>query len=254
MPCDSTQVCAPRADCWDCEVDTSYGWIECAGLADRSAFDLTNHAAASKVDLVAWEQYDKPRQVEVVEVVPQMKVLGKALKQAGKAVAAHLEAMAEDDALALKARPRAATARVTARATMVHQTTCVWGVTRAGESAGQARGGRLCGALARRRNAHATNGHGDHREGDQEPLGAQLHAVRHRAVIRHRPHRVLHLRTHVLRAARRRAEDGVPLLATGGANEDHRVPAAAAQGAQRRGHGRLARPAPRRGVQHHRHH
>ena len=27
-------------DCWDAEVECSYGWIECAGLADRSAFDL----------------------------------------------------------------------------------------------------------------------------------------------------------------------------------------------------------------------
>jgi glycyl-tRNA synthetase len=91
-----------HSDCWDCEVDTTYGWIECAGLADRSAFDLTNHAAASKCELVAYQQYDKPKQVEVVEVVPQMKVLGKALKQAGKAVAAHLEDMADTDALALK--------------------------------------------------------------------------------------------------------------------------------------------------------
>ena len=27
-------------DCWDAEVECSYGWVECAGLADRSAFDL----------------------------------------------------------------------------------------------------------------------------------------------------------------------------------------------------------------------
>lgn len=27
-------------DCWDCEVECSYGWVECAGLADRSAYDL----------------------------------------------------------------------------------------------------------------------------------------------------------------------------------------------------------------------
>ena len=27
-------------DCWDAEVDTTYGWVECAGLADRSAYDL----------------------------------------------------------------------------------------------------------------------------------------------------------------------------------------------------------------------
>ena len=28
-------------DCWDFEVECSYGWVECAGLADRSAYDLT---------------------------------------------------------------------------------------------------------------------------------------------------------------------------------------------------------------------
>ena len=27
-------------DCWDAEVECSYGWVECVGLADRSAFDL----------------------------------------------------------------------------------------------------------------------------------------------------------------------------------------------------------------------
>lgn len=29
------------ADCWDAELQTSYGWIECVGCADRSAYDLT---------------------------------------------------------------------------------------------------------------------------------------------------------------------------------------------------------------------
>jgi glycyl-tRNA synthetase len=27
-------------DCWDAEVECSYGWVECVGLADRSAYDL----------------------------------------------------------------------------------------------------------------------------------------------------------------------------------------------------------------------
>jgi hypothetical protein len=36
-------------DCWDAEVETSYGWVECAGLADRSAYDLRAHTAMSKV-------------------------------------------------------------------------------------------------------------------------------------------------------------------------------------------------------------
>mgnify|MGYP004715781617 CR=1 FL=1 len=31
------------ADCWDAEIECSYGWIECVGIADRSAYDLRAH-------------------------------------------------------------------------------------------------------------------------------------------------------------------------------------------------------------------
>lgn len=31
------------ADCWDAEIECSYGWIEVTGLADRSAYDLNAH-------------------------------------------------------------------------------------------------------------------------------------------------------------------------------------------------------------------
>lgn len=31
------------ADCWDAEIECSYGWIECVGIADRSAYDLLAH-------------------------------------------------------------------------------------------------------------------------------------------------------------------------------------------------------------------
>lgn len=93
-----------RADCWDCEVQTTYGWIECAGLADRSAFDLSVHSKASKTELVAYEQFDAPREEEVVEVEPQMKVMGKTLKQAAKAVVEHLAGLSDYAALALKVR------------------------------------------------------------------------------------------------------------------------------------------------------
>lgn len=92
------------ADCWDCEVHTTYGWIECAGLADRSAFDLTAHGKASKVDLVAYETFDEPKTLEVVDVMPNMKILGKELKQAGKLVADHLTSLPEEAAMALKVR------------------------------------------------------------------------------------------------------------------------------------------------------
>eukprot|EP00951_Prasinocladus_malaysianus_P040931 scaffold476514_cov42-Prasinocladus_malaysianus.AAC.1 len=45
------QMAHYAADCWDCEVECSYGWVECVGLADRSAFDLTAHSGASKVSI-----------------------------------------------------------------------------------------------------------------------------------------------------------------------------------------------------------
>jgi glycyl-tRNA synthetase len=38
------------SDCWDAEAQTSYGWVEIVGHADRSAYDLTVHAAKTKVE------------------------------------------------------------------------------------------------------------------------------------------------------------------------------------------------------------
>ena len=35
-------------DCWDAEIDCTYGWIECVGLADRSAFDLKAHSERAR--------------------------------------------------------------------------------------------------------------------------------------------------------------------------------------------------------------
>ena len=39
-------------DCWDAELLTSYGWIECVGCADRSAYDLTVHMKRTGESLV----------------------------------------------------------------------------------------------------------------------------------------------------------------------------------------------------------
>ncbi|XP_038978869.1 glycine--tRNA ligase, mitochondrial 1-like [Phoenix dactylifera] len=40
------------ADCWDAEIECSYGWIECVGIADRSAYDLLAHLVRNQ-DLFA---------------------------------------------------------------------------------------------------------------------------------------------------------------------------------------------------------
>jgi glycyl-tRNA synthetase len=62
----STEMAHYASDCWDCELLTSYGWIEVVGIADRSCFDLMQHSQHAKVELVAYEQYATPKVENVV--------------------------------------------------------------------------------------------------------------------------------------------------------------------------------------------
>ncbi|XP_041778292.1 glycine--tRNA ligase [Anopheles merus] len=73
-------------DCWDAECLTSYGWIECVGCADRSAYDLTQHTNATGVKLVAEKKLPAPKTIEVTEVVPNKAAIGKAFKKEAKAI------------------------------------------------------------------------------------------------------------------------------------------------------------------------
>ncbi|WIA35437.1 hypothetical protein OEZ86_003878 [Tetradesmus obliquus] len=89
-------------DCWDAEVQTSYGWVECAGLADRSAYDLRAHTTASKTELTAYEKFAEPREVDVLRVIPNKKEMGTAFKKDAKAVTEALEALPEEEAECLR--------------------------------------------------------------------------------------------------------------------------------------------------------
>ena len=91
-------------DCWDAEIESTYGWIECVGLADRSAFDLKAHSAKSGTELTAHERFAEPRTEEVLVVEPNKKDMGKAFKKDVKAVTDALAALSAEDALALDAK------------------------------------------------------------------------------------------------------------------------------------------------------
>jgi glycyl-tRNA synthetase len=39
----ATEMAHYATDCWDAELQTSWGWVEAIGCADRSAYDLTVH-------------------------------------------------------------------------------------------------------------------------------------------------------------------------------------------------------------------
>ncbi|RHY12862.1 hypothetical protein DYB25_010165, partial [Aphanomyces astaci] len=75
-----TEMAHYACDCWDLEIQLSSGWVECAGHADRSCYDLQVHAAKSKVEMVGTLKYDTPRAVDVVDIKVNKGKIGKAFK------------------------------------------------------------------------------------------------------------------------------------------------------------------------------
>ncbi|PAV17731.1 glycyl-tRNA synthetase [Pyrrhoderma noxium] len=64
-------------DCWDAEIQNSYGWTECVGCADRAAYDLTVHSAKTGHPLVVRQALKEPIVTE--KLVPEFnkKTFGK---------------------------------------------------------------------------------------------------------------------------------------------------------------------------------
>merc|ERR1712038_2007423 len=89
-------------DCWDAECKTSYGWVECVGCADRSAYDLSCHSKATGVKLVAEKMLPEPIEKEFVEVMPKKNVMGKSFRQDAKVITAKLTEMSAEDAAAFE--------------------------------------------------------------------------------------------------------------------------------------------------------
>lgn len=89
-------------DCWDAEIQNSYGWVECVGIADRSAFDLSAHSNATSTPLTAFVEFpDGPRVVDFVEVNIDKGLVGKTYKQKGQALIKYLSEIGNDAAVKL---------------------------------------------------------------------------------------------------------------------------------------------------------
>jgi glycyl-tRNA synthetase len=80
------------ADSWDLEVETSLGWIECVGIADRGSYDLTRHQEYSGADLSVFVPYDEPKEVEADVIVPDFKALGPQFRKDAVAVGEAMKA------------------------------------------------------------------------------------------------------------------------------------------------------------------
>ncbi len=84
------------ADCWDAELFTTYGWIECVGCADRSAYDLTVHMNKTGAPLVVRETRAEPLVIEEYQVDIDRKKLGPKFRKDAKAVESAVEALSQE--------------------------------------------------------------------------------------------------------------------------------------------------------------
>lgn len=93
----SNEMAHYATDCWDCECLTSVGWLECIGCADRSCYDLSQHAQATNVKLSASRPLKEPKLVDLIECIPQKAILGKVLKGDSKRVIDKLSTASSSD-------------------------------------------------------------------------------------------------------------------------------------------------------------
>lgn len=97
-----TEMAHYAADCWDLEILINGSWVECAGHADRSCFDLQAHSAKSKVEMVGTLKYPSPREVRKVKMEANKGVIGKQFRKEASIVFSELEEMVENLAEAEK--------------------------------------------------------------------------------------------------------------------------------------------------------
>ncbi|KAG5950474.1 Glycine--tRNA ligase 1, mitochondrial [Claviceps sorghi] len=84
-------------DCWDAELLTSSGWVECVGCADRSAYDLSVHAKKTGAPLVVRERLEEPLVIEEWQVDIEKKKFGPLFKKDAKTVEAALSATSQEE-------------------------------------------------------------------------------------------------------------------------------------------------------------
>ncbi|KAG6617765.1 glycine-tRNA ligase [Phytophthora cinnamomi] len=92
----NTEMAHYATDCWDLEIKLSSGWVECAGHADRSCYDLTVHAKKSKVEMVGTHKFDKPEKRQIVEIKPNKGKMGRTFKADVATILEALETLKDD--------------------------------------------------------------------------------------------------------------------------------------------------------------
>lgn len=93
----SKEMAHYASDCWDAEVETSYGWIEVVGHADRTCFDLDNHTKATGKDHYASRALKEPITLNKIRIKTNKPLLAKTHKDKMKRISELLDNMSEED-------------------------------------------------------------------------------------------------------------------------------------------------------------
>lgn len=84
-------------DCWDAELLTSYGWIECVGCADRDCYDLTQHQRSTKSNLSYFKLYPEPIARAGLKIKLNKSMIGQTYRKDANKLMEHLSAATSDD-------------------------------------------------------------------------------------------------------------------------------------------------------------
>jgi len=97
-----TEMAHYASDCWDAEIEMSYGWIECVGHADRSCYDLGQHSKDTGIDLVATRKLPEPKILDIAVAKIQKGLIGKEFKKEAAVVLKYLDEIQNDQAKAME--------------------------------------------------------------------------------------------------------------------------------------------------------
>jgi glycyl-tRNA synthetase len=92
----TTEMAHYACDCWDLEIKSSYGWVECVGHADRACYDLDVHSKATKTPMLATQTLDKPIDKTFAKLKLNRKILGQVFKADQRVVGGLLDTLADD--------------------------------------------------------------------------------------------------------------------------------------------------------------
>ncbi|OAG31548.1 glycyl-tRNA synthetase [Nematocida displodere] len=92
-----TEMAHYATDCWDAEISTSFGWIECVGIADRACYDLSVHSKKTGDKLVARRPLPHPVTEERLAPVINKKEIGAKFRGKAQSLILRLETMAEEE-------------------------------------------------------------------------------------------------------------------------------------------------------------